>query len=228
MLILIHGDDIVSSRKAIDTEKAKYEDSETIYIDIAKTDISEILTACESPSLFSNSRTIIIENLFSSGLNKTKEKILIYINTQKTEYQIIIWEKTEIKSEVIKKYLNKAKVITCQPPLLLFKFLDTLGENTDNVITLFHRLLEQREEELVFTMLFRQFRYLIIAKDLKERGLKDMSAWQRVKFINQARLFDKDKLIKSYRNLLSIDYNIKTGQTSYTLRQLLDIFLINL
>lgn len=228
MLILIHGDDIVTSRKTIDTEKTKYQDGETIYIDIVKTEISEILTACESPSLFSNSRTIIIENLFSSGLNKAKEKILSYLNTQKTEYLIIIWEKTEIKSETIKKYLNKAKVITCQQPLLLFKFLDSLGGDTHHIITLFHSLLEQREEELIFTMLLRQFRYLIIAKDLKERGFKDMSTWQGAKFVNQARLFNKDKLIKSYRNLLSIDHNIKTGQTSYTLRQLLDIFLINL
>lgn len=228
MLILIHGDDTVSSRKALEEHKLKESGAEVINFDGNVLDLPTFLTACQSQSLFGEGKLIIIENLLGSPLTKQKEKILDFLNSSALAQKVILWEKSEIGKTAINKYCQKAKLILCQPPLLLFRFIDSLGDHNERVLTLYHALLAQREPELVLAMLFRQLRLLIIAKELGEKGLKTLASWQAYKFIKQANLFTTEKLYKAYRSLLLIDYNVKTGQTPYNLSQLLDIFLINL
>ncbi|MBI5452391.1 hypothetical protein HY945_02925 [Candidatus Gottesmanbacteria bacterium] len=228
MLILIHGDDIVSSRKALEEHKLKEKGVEIINFDGNVLDLPSFVTAADSQSLFGEGKLIIIENLLGSSLTKQKEKILDFLNSSELSQKVILWEKGEIGKTAINKYCPKGKVILCQPPLLLFRFIDSLGDHNERVLTLYHALLAQREPELVLAMLFRQLRLLIIAESMGEKGLKAQASWQAHKFIKQANLFGKEQLYRAYRSLLLIDYNVKTGQTPYNLSQLLDIFLINL
>lgn len=228
MILLIHGEDAVSSRKILDDQKEKHKDDERQYFEGSSLDLETILTCDQSQSLFQNSKTIIIENLLSGQLSNQKEKILSYLSSEQLTSNIIIWEKGEISKSNIKKFLPYAKDILCQPPQMLFKFLDTMFDNPVSSISLFHNVTSIREAELVYSMLVRQFRYLIIARDMGAVGLSDMQRWQAEKFVRQAMQFDLNKLISFYRFLLSIDYQIKSGQTPYSMTELLDIFLLNL
>ncbi len=228
MITLIHGDDIVSSRKALEDYRLKNSGAEIIRFDGNTLDLPSLVTTSQSQSLFGSKKLIIIENLLGGSFSNQKENILSFLSSSDVGQQIILWEKSEIGKTVINKYFKGAKVILCQPPLLLFRFVDSLGESTEKLLTLYHALLSQRDPELVLAMLFRQLRLLIIAKEMGEKGLKTLASWQAYKFVKQANLFTAERLYKAYRGLLLIDYNVKTGQTPYNLSQLLDIFLINL
>ncbi len=228
MITLIHGEDTVSSRKILDTEKEKSKENEIQYFEGNNLDLETLLTCDQSQSLFQNNKTIIIENLLTGSMSSQKEKVLSYLNSNQLVGNVIIWEKNEITKSNIKKLLPKALDILCQPPMMLFRFLDTMFDNPATSLILFHNVISQREAELVYSMLVRQFRYLIIARDMGAAGLSEMQRWQADKFVRQSSHFDKEKLIALYRQLLSIDYNIKSGQTPYSMTELLDIFLLNL
>lgn len=228
MITLIHGEDHLSSRKILIIEKEKYKGNDIQYFEGSSLDLETLLTCDQSQSLFQNSKTIIIENLLAGSMSVEKEKILSYLNSSQLRVNVIIWEKSEITKSNIIKLLPKAKDILCQPPMMLFKFLDTMFDNPAASLTLFHNVITYREAELVYSMLVRQFRNLIIARDLGAAGLAEMQRWQADKFVRQARNFDTVKLITLYRQLLTIDYQIKSGQTPYNMTELLDIFLLSL
>lgn len=227
MITIIYGDDIVVSRKLLEQEKLKNASNEIINLNGTTLTFNAIIVAGESSSLFSVQKTIIIENLLKNLSKKTKEleKITHYLSNQTSSHTFILWEQSEITQTLIKR-LPKAKIIHCQLPVVVFKFLDSLAAvDYSTILSLFHTFLENREAEFIYVMLLRQFRYLIIGKDLGVSGFKDISPWQAKKFTSQSRYFTMAKLVSSYRQLLSLDYKIKTGQTPYTLAELLDIFL---
>lgn len=228
MITLIHGEDIVSARSVLDNLKRESAGNEFIYFNGSNLSLSDLATAIGSPSLFGQKKTIIIENLTAGGITKQKEDIISCLSSGIELPQIIILEKSEVSKANITKYFSKSNIIACKHPEILFKFVDSLGENTETVLGLFHSLLSQREAELIYVMMLRQFRYLIIAKGADEIYLKSLLKWQVFKFKNQAAKFTNDQLIRNYRNLLSLEYKIKAGLTPLTLDKLLDIFLTTL
>lgn len=229
MLILIHGDDIVGIRKALDELKTKYLGHEQIIFDGARISLTDIVTAADSLSLFSAEKLIIIENLLSSLMTKSKEEILAFVSSGKIQPTIIFCEQKEIGKALTKKYFSGAKIILCRLPAILFRFLDAIGDKpVSQILSLFHTLTADRDGEFILSMLVRQWRYLIIAADLGEKGFSGMPPWQAYKFMSQARFFKLGSLISSYRQLLSLDLRVKSGLTPYSLNHLLDIFFVSL
>lgn len=229
MFTLIHGEDITSSRKALTEIKEKNDTTEKIIFDGTKITLSDFVSAADSLSIFNQGRLIIIENFLSGILSKEKEEMLKYMQNTDISAQIIFWEQKEVSKTIIKKYFPKASVILCPVPVYIFKFLDSIGERPlPEVLSMYNSLAKQQEAEFVYSMLIRQWRNLLIANDLGQIGFSGMSSWQSGKFIRQAKYFDLQKLISSYRILLSLDQKVKSGQTSYNLNQLLDIFFVSL
>ena len=212
MLTLIHGDDTARSRMALQEEKLKYTGSEVIVLNGGQISISELTLATESNSLFSTPKLIIIENILKENQMHT----------------IIIWEDRKIEAGPIKKYFSKAKLMSFDFPAQLFKFLDSISpHNEKNLLYSYHDLLKKEAAELIFVMLLRQFRYMLMAKDLKGE-VAELPSWQAQKLYRQASFFTLENLISLYRQLISIDYRIKTGQTPLPLSKLLDLFFISL
>lgn len=228
MIILIHGDDLVSSREKLLQEKQARDDNEIISLDGQDITLEDLITTLQTPSLLQIKKTLIVEDLLKKKPDKIKDKIISYLVKASEFNPIILWEGKEIGKGLIKKYFSKAKVYTFLIPRLLFKFLDGLAPSSRSNLLLFQQVLEKTDVELVFAMMIRQLRYLIIAKDLGSNGLDDLASWQANKFIRQSKYFSLEKLISEYRKLLAIDYNIKTGKTPYSLTQFLDIYLVNL
>lgn len=229
MLTIIHGDDIVSSRKILEEEKRKTDNIEVITFDGSKISYTELATSVQSLSLFGNLRMILIENLLKGAVSKQKEEIFTFLSSGKLLDTVILWEEEEISKALLRKFFPKARIIICQPPQLLFRFLETIGyKQPAELLSLFYQVLIQTEADFVFMMLLRQFRYLLVAKDLGSKGLSSMQSWQSRKFEQQAGYFTSAELVSSYRNLLSIDYKIKTGKVPYSLKELIDIFLVSL
>jgi len=83
-----------------------------------------------------------------------------------------------------------------------------------------HRLLDEQDVQSIFGMIVRQFRLMLLAKDVLEQGGVEGSVAREIKqapFVAkkisaQARRFSLQDLETVYRRLLEIDEAIKTGQ----------------
>lgn len=204
-------------------------DREVIYLDGGKMDLNNLVVSVEASSMLFTQKLVVIEGLFSRLRSKSKDEIIAYLNGIKLTPDIILYEGKKIDKQTIKKNFSEAKEYAYSYPVNLFKFLDSLGvERGTEVIVSLHNLLKITEVELVFAMIMRLFRNLIIISDKKSLEPAGLAGWQIGKLRRQSGSFTQAGLIANYRQLLSIDYRIKSGLTPYTLTQLLDIFLINL
>ena len=229
MLIIIHGDDVASSRRKLRELVDENKDDEKIFLDGRKLTLEELVLACESSSMLFNKKLIVIENFLGSPKNKNKENIISYLNCECENSDIILWDDKKIDKRTFAVSLKKYAEYPLMLPANLFKFLDSIGVDQRNLIVgMFHSLLATLEAEMIFSMLVRQWRNMIIAIDANKLNPAGLASWQLGKLRAQARVFGNNKLISSYRTLLTIDYKIKSGLTPFSMRQLLDIFFLNL
>lgn len=102
----------------------------------------------------------------------------------------------------------------------IFQMVDALAAgNTRQALSLYHRLLEQQEPQLVFAMIVRQFRLLLMAREVLDEGRGaqmaveiHQSPFVAEKTANQARSYRMSQLVAIYHRLLEIDEAFKTGQ----------------
>ncbi|MCC6146265.1 MAG: DNA polymerase III subunit delta [Anaerolineaceae bacterium] len=108
----------------------------------------------------------------------------------------------------------------------IFEMVDALSSgNAGQAARLFYRLLEEEEEYNLFGMIVRQFRLLLLTREiLDENGGLDivqrdlnLSSYPAKKMIGQAQGFTIQRLEQIYRRLLEIDIALKTGQTTLSL-----------
>lgn len=228
MIILIHGNDITSSRRKL-RELTSREDIEKVFFDGNKIDLNEILVALESVSLLAGQKLIIIENFLTGVKNKEKAKISEYLLKTQSDNQIIFWENKEIEKKALIQYKDIFKIFKFEFPASLFSFLDSLGlAPAQKSLNDFQMLVKDRPAEIIFAMIARQFKLLIQVKDDKAREKLNLPGWQIYKLKRQAQNFTLEKLILNFKKLLVIDYHIKSGKTPYSLVQLLDIYLATL
>lgn len=151
------------------------------------------------------------------------EKLVEYIGSD-------LWR----MSNEINKLLNYSKIIKSENVELLvkpeidlniFNLVDALGyKNKNKALELFKRYSEKGEDEnYLLAMFIYQIRNLI---KVKSGGKLDMHPFVIRKTGQQARNFDWDDLKKIYSQLLTIDFDIKTGKTD--IRTALEIFLVGL
>jgi len=226
-MLILHGDNLVASRKFLNEKinQAVASGSEILKLSGEKLTLGTLQQALESKSLFVTTRLVIIENLLSLPPSKTKNRLTNYLRKNFFE-NLILWEKKEIRSLT---GFKKATVRLFKLPTTIFRFLESLTpEGKEHSLSLLHTCLNQDSAEMVFYMLIRQLRLLIIAKDLGVRGLDKMADWQKTRLVRQAQKFRLSQLIVLYRQLLKIDYEQKTGRASMPLSSQLDLLIASL
>jgi DNA polymerase-3 subunit delta len=117
----------------------------------------------------------------------------------------------------------------------VFEMVDALGlRDGKRAQKLLHRLLEEKDAFEIFGMVVRQFRLLMIAREVMDEGGTLAEATQALgthpfvaeKAWNQARKFSMDLLTGVYHRLLAMDEAAKSGVMPLDLA--LDTFLIEL
>ncbi len=108
----------------------------------------------------------------------------------------------------------------------IFEMVDALASgNARSSLQLFHHLLEEEDEYSLFGMIVRQFRLLLLTREILDegRGLDDvvrdlkLHKYPAQKLVGQARRFTISRLEEIYHRLLEIDEGIKTSQTTLPL-----------
>lgn len=224
--MILHGENTVLSRQRLQEEIEAFKTKkkgEVLKFEGNNLSLADLQQALESLSLLEENRLIILENIFSGRPSKEKSNIIAYLK-KSNPANLIIWEAKKIDGRILSSF--KTQVLRFDLPLVIFRFLDSLAPgNITQSINLFHQSLEQDPPELIFYLLARQIRLLILAADLGEKGLGQMKDWQKGKLIRQAKKFGLIKLIKIYKELLQIDWQQKTSQTPFNLVSQLDLFL---
>jgi DNA polymerase-3 subunit delta len=105
----------------------------------------------------------------------------------------------------------------------IFNFVDALGNrNRKLAITEYHRLLADQDPQRVFGMIVRQFRLLLLSREILDGNGKESDITGKLKthpyvsgkIATQARHFTQPQLEGIYRRLLVIDEELKTGVMS--------------
>lgn len=145
-------------------------------------------------------------------------KLLAYVN----------WER-----QVDVQDVEAVCIVTAQESV--FDFVDALAVgDSKSAQRLLHRLLENDDAFSLWGMVIRQFRLLLLAREvLDSRGGKEevtkalgVHPFVAEKTTGQARAFTLPVLERIYRKLLEIDEGVKTGQ--YTLELALDMLVMEL
>ena len=133
------------------------------------------------------------------------EKLLAYINYQRPV------EPDDV--EYLVAYAGETSV---------FDMVDALGaRNGREALRLLHHLLEQDDPLRLFGMVVRQFRLLLLTRELLDTGYREQEIASALKspgfvvrkLMGQVRTFTLPQLEAIYHKLLEIDEAIKTGQT---------------
>jgi len=138
-------------------------------------------------------------------------------------------------------YVNFARPITLADVELvsvstaqgdIFALVDALGGNRGKEAqAMLHQLLDEQDAFSIFGMVVRQFRLLLLAREVIEKNgnvqaeLK-VHSFVAQKLATQARQFNLPTLEAIYRQLLVIDEQAKTGQATLDLS--LDMFVMQL
>lgn len=227
MITLLHGDNVESSRSELVRLRAAVKNKEVRVFDGKDLTPQMLVQAVESSSLFGGDVVVVIENLFSKLGKKPKQANQYATILLRADTDIIIWEEKEIGAATVKLLGSKANIVPFKLPTLIFQFLDGLRPNNVHaLLTQLERLVARDAPELVFTMLVRRVRQLIMAADgVTPEGLQ---GWQADRLTSQSRLFTMEKLLTMHASLLAMEVSIKTGASPLPLSSLLEQFLIEL
>ncbi len=133
------------------------------------------------------------------------EKLLAYVNYQRPV------EPDDV--EYLVAYTGETSI---------FDMVDALGaRNGREAQRLLHRLLEQDDALRLFGMIVRQFRLLLMTRELLDTGYRETEIASAIKsppfvvrkLLGQVRNFSLPQLEDIYHKLLEIDEGIKTGKT---------------
>ena len=225
-MILLHGDNIIASRQKLKETIDSFQEKKTgevLKFEASNLNLTELKQALSPLSLIGGDKLVVIENLFAGRKSKGKDNLIDFLKKDNPE-NLIVWENKKIDGRLIGAF--KEKTLKFDLPVVIFRFLDSLLPNNSGVsLGLFHQCLDQDPPEIIFYMMIKHFRLLIIAADLGSKGLDRMDTWRQEKIINQAKKFGLNRLIQIYRQFLEIDWRQKTGRAPFNLISELDLLL---
>jgi DNA polymerase III delta subunit len=229
MIYLIHGDNTTASREEFHQLKAKMAGKEIRDLSGKSVDLAALTQALESGSMFGGDTAVFIDNLFGSlGLKiKLCEQYAEIIRNAGDSLDIVLWEEKEIGKTVQNGLGPKIINRMFKLPVLIFNFLDGIRpDNVQSLLMQYQKLKETAASELIFAMIIRRFRQLVMLRDnVMPEGLQE---WQAARLTTQAEYFSMEQLTDLYQKLINIEYLIKSGLSPYNFDKQLELFLVDL
>jgi DNA polymerase III delta subunit len=221
MLYLLHGENVSASRQALVDLKKNYAADSISVFDAKKFDEDEFVRACETPSLLSDRRLVVIE-----GKPQKISNFQFPISSLSSTTDLAIWVGEQLKPsnkffKLVKSAGGQIRHFRPTIPKHVFGFLDALGyKNKQKAFLELHRLLEQGESPIyLLTMIVWQMRNLLRVKVSRQKG--GQAPCQGVKGINpfvlrkaksQVKNFEEEELVEVFHKLLEAEIALKTTQ----------------
>lgn len=225
MITLLHGDHQEASRTRLQEMIAAAKGREIRRMDGRNAEAAELTQALEASSLFEGDVLVVIERLFGSLGRKQKQAESLGAIIGGAAADVVLWEEKELSTTAVAALGKGVKVELFKMPRIIFEFLDGLRPGSAKPsLSLYEQLVKTEAPELVFSMIVKRVRQLLMLKDgVTPPGLQ---GWQAGRLTNQARPFTMEKLLEMHTNLLTIEYALKTGQSPFSLTQSTQQFLL--
>ena len=169
MIHLFHGQSIDASRKELQLLRDKFSNGEVVFYDGKTVTPTDFIQATQSTTLFGSDRLVVIENLFSRKITKKSQDFDTWITLIKQvpkDANIVFWEEKEQSKTVVSVFPKDTDIALFRPDRLIFTFVESLRpSNTEIILDNFAGAVKKDTPELIFAMLVRQFRYLILVKE---------------------------------------------------------------
>ncbi|HYD35835.1 MAG TPA: hypothetical protein VD999_07280 [Vitreimonas sp.] len=231
MTIVIHGEHTAHSRQKLSTVINQHQTQHIKMVRLEAKRITEadLEMALGSESLFNEPKVVVIEELHSLPKSKRKDTLIDQLSQHAldTDLTLIIWEKRTLTATMLKKF-PKAEVFEFKLSSTLFKWLESLSSDQKTKaqqLKYFHQTLETEDEFMCLSMLARQIRMLI---QTKEGATLSGAPFMIAKLKKQAGSISLEQLLATHARLLEIELKHKTSSTPLTLRQDLDLLLLQL
>lgn len=215
MITILHGDNIEASRAEFMKIQQAGKGAQIRWLDTKSIDPTALYTALTTPAMEGEKVLVIVENFFSG--RKKKPDTLFDIQT---DAHVIIWEGRELEKALLSKLAPSVSVKLFRTPPAIFEFLDKL------TLESFQKAVGQEPPELIFTLLVRRVRQLLMLSGGTRIGA--LAPWQEARLTRQGRSFTMEKLYTMHNGLLDLEYALKTGASPFSLTELLQQWIINL
>jgi hypothetical protein len=204
MVYIFHGDNQLTSRKALSSFLDQKKDFDILRIDSKEIDLDKINGFTNSTSLFSSQKIIVFLNFFS--IPKTiLDKILKILKNNDT-LDIIVWQNKKLTITQLKKF-PQAKTQLFNLDKKMFDCLNSIyPKNLSKFLPLYHQVLDQEPFEL----------FLFWVKLTLRKQLTGFSK------------FSPEIIKKTYLQTIELDYQSKTGQLTIPKEMALERIFINL
>jgi len=227
MLVLLHGDNDLGIQNRLDQIKADHSGWETVFLDGKTNTVERIIQSFSSQSLFGeDKKLLIITNTFA---DKT---LLGNLPVPEKSFDLIFVEHKKATATQIKdlqEKFGKISVEEAKENSAMFTFVEAIAPNSGLAISILRSQMTDEVPEIIFTMIVRQFRLMLLAATNATEGPDDwkrLSDWQKGKLKTQAKKFTVDQLKSAFSKLAEIDRKIKTGQLPGSLREEMENFLL--
>ncbi|MBI2019801.1 hypothetical protein HYS94_00055 [Candidatus Daviesbacteria bacterium] len=200
-LLLLHGAAIASSREKLQEVKSNFDENSVVVFE-KEADIETIKSVLITPSLLGGEQLIVLENppedfnLDSSLITHHSSLLMWFDREVANSKPIMAWVK-KLKGQVI--YFPEGKEIS------VFPLLDSLAEGSSRAFLELDKLKKGGFEIQYFiTMVFYLLRSLLATPKNAPQFIKDKLARQREKF-------SLAKIKSLYKDMLDLDFKIKSG-----------------
>jgi hypothetical protein len=224
MLTVIHGDNQLAVHSELEHLKKSLAGREIRLLNGRNATMTDLVQALESEALFGSQPAVIIEQLFTrfTRKNKETETLVNLLISSSGDREIVVFEPKEIAPSICQFLAGFKHVIIKlhKSAPVIFAYLDNFrpGLKADLLARLETALI-QDAPELVFSLLVRRVRQLILAKD---RCLPStLPAWQASRLTSQSSAFTMEQLLVIYRHLREFEYSWKSGRTPLTVSDFL-------
>lgn len=228
MLTLLHGEHHIKSRAMLVEllSRARSDQKSITHIESKQLDQAVLTQALQSHSLFGEERVIVIEELHSLPKSKKRDALLELLRTVQDdrEIELVLWEKKQLSATEVKAFPG-AKVQAFAPTKTMFTWLGSISGNASaegkrNTLKLLQDTIKADGEYFCFSMLTRQVRLLMTAKE------SSVGANPRV--VSQAKTFTWKQLFALHHQLVLIDEKSKNSSSSLDMSNQLELLLATL
>ncbi len=224
MLYILHGDDVVSSRKRLSELTSEF--SSTGYLDVEKILCTEIVQALSSSDLFLEKKCVVIEKILKLP-KKELETLIELANSPDASITLILWHNTELSKVFLGKF-KKANIESFTLPKLFFTFLDNLFPHSiTKEIDLLSKMGNVEDEQIFYAMIKRIRQLMMIKSNSNSSELTKMSPWQFGKIKEQSLKWKVEELEKIYNELFDLEIKMKSGGLMLPIKKHLDILLMH-
>jgi len=228
MVYVICGENTIEARKFISEKREELKNKGFRILTISSSPLPQLKDLLYQPkTLFSEKVVYFADNLLKNNYSRHRKNIrqlIDYFVFLKKE-DLFLWEEgrgkrdlPKIKGIIIKEF---------KAPTSIFQLQDSLiPANRQKVINLLHQVNSISDQTFIFIMIERRIRNLLIARSGGKPPVK--FSWQAGKIKYQAQKWPLKRIILFYNGLGRIEKRYKTGQSPYSLIELLEILILSL